>query len=297
MRDVVQANSLHPHFRYRHYRKPKKDGGWRDIDEPDAALKRVQHEIIRRYFQAERPHAAAVAYQKGKSTVNHVWAHAGAAVIVTADVQDFFPSTGADRVEAWWRLRVDDDTARLLTLLTTLHGGLPQGAPTSPALSNLVNRDLDAQLARRAELAGAYYTRYCDDLAFSWPTASGPPADFESGVRAALHEFGYTLHPAKGWAIHTRRDEPEITGVILTRRGRVRLPDRLRQVIQDLRRSTEVRDVKRLEGYRAYAAMVSRRPKPRSARKTRVNPPPLRKVSKTLGPPQETVAQDEEMPF
>jgi len=149
--------------------RPKKDGGRREIAEPDAPLKRVQYQIIARYFKGERPHAAAVAYQKGKSTADHVWAHAGAEVVVTADVQDFFPSTRADRVEDWWRERVDDDTARLLTLLTTLRGGLPQGAPTSPGLSNFVNGELDARLARRAEAAGARYTRYCDDLAFSWP--------------------------------------------------------------------------------------------------------------------------------
>src|SRR5438132_1430931 len=82
LRDVVAAGSLQPHFTYRCYRKPKKAGGWREIAEPDAGLKRIQHEIIRRYFVAEQPHPAALAYQKGKSTAQHVWAHAGAAVIV-----------------------------------------------------------------------------------------------------------------------------------------------------------------------------------------------------------------------
>jgi hypothetical protein len=79
-------------------------------------------------------------------------------------------------------------------------------------------------------------------------------------VRAVLHEFGYALHPEKGWAEHHRRDEPEITGVILTRRGGVRLPDRLRQVMQELARSKDGRDARRLEGYRGYAEMVARRP-------------------------------------
>jgi RNA-directed DNA polymerase len=260
LRDVVVADSLHPHFHYRHYRKPKKGGGWRDIAEPDALLKRVQQAIIARYFAAEQPHPAAVAYQKGKSTADHVWAHAGAEVLVTADVRDFFPSTRADRVEDWWRERADDDTARLLTRLTTDRCGLPQGAPTSPGLSNFVNRELDGRLARRAEAAGARYTRYCDDLAFSWPHGWGPPSDFERGVRATLHAFGYALHPEKGWCVYHRRDEPEITGVILTRHGGVRLPDRLRGVMQALVRSGDAHDARRLDGYRGYTAMVTRRP-------------------------------------
>src|SRR5262249_4908244 len=156
-----------------------------------------QHEVLARHLAAE-PHPAAVAYRKGKSTADHVWAHAGAAVLVTADVCDFFPSTRADRVEDWWHGRVDADRARLLTLLTTDRGSRPRGAPTSPARSTLVNHELDERLTLRAAAAGARYTRYCDDLAFSWVHEPGPPSDFADAVRATLHEFGYALHPEKG---------------------------------------------------------------------------------------------------
>jgi RNA-directed DNA polymerase len=266
-REVVAAGSLAPYLGYRRFHKPKKDGGRREIAEPDPRLKRLQQEVVTRYLTTETPHPAAVAYQPGKSTADHVWAHAGAAVLVTADVRDFFPCTRADRVETWWRDRADDDTARLLTLLTTLDGGLPQGAPTSPALSNLVNVELDARLATRAAAAGARYTRYCDDLAFSWPVDGGPPSGFERVVRAALHEFGYELHSEKGWRVHERRDEPEVTGLVLTRSGRVRLPARLRQLMRMLSRSRDGHDLERLAGYRGYAAMVARRPGRRKRRK------------------------------
>jgi hypothetical protein len=267
LQDIATTGSLHPHLAYRRYTRPKKQGGQRQIAEPTPLLKRVQHAIIVRYFLAEQAHPTAVAYQRGKSTADHAWAHAGAAVVVTADVRDFFPTTAAHRVEAWWRERADDDTARLLARLTTDRGGLPQGAPTSPGLSNFVNRELDARLARRAEEAGARYTRYCDDLAFSWRDRPAPSAEFERDVRATLHEFGYTLHPEKGWRGHGFRDEPEITGVILTRHGDVRLPDRLRQTMQSLSRSRDRRDARRLEGYRAYAAMILRRPGRQQRRK------------------------------
>ena len=69
-------------------------------------------------------------------------------------------------------------------------------------------------------------------MVFSWRRGAGPPSDFENSVRASLHEFGYILHPKKGWQVRLRRDEPEITGVILTRHGRVRLPDRLRRAMR-----------------------------------------------------------------
>jgi RNA-directed DNA polymerase len=257
--DVGDSGSLRPHFAYRRFTKPKRGGGRRDIAEPDRRLKRVQEEIAGRHL-GEEPHPAALAYRPGRSIADHAWAHAGAAWVVTADVADFFPATAAWRVGRWWDGRVDADESRALTRLTTDRGGLPQGAPTSPALSNLVNRELDERLARRAGAAGARYTRYCDDLAFSWRSGAGPRADFEAGVRSALAEAGYVLHREKGWRVHGPGAEPEVTGVILTRDGRVRLPDRLRRTMRALARSRDPRDVWRLEGYRAYEVMVTRPP-------------------------------------
>src|SRR5262249_11052442 len=67
-RDVVETDSLHPHFHYRHFTKPKRDGGRREIAAPDVKLKAVQHAIIARYFGKQETHPAAVAYRAGKST-------------------------------------------------------------------------------------------------------------------------------------------------------------------------------------------------------------------------------------
>ncbi|MCS6864457.1 MAG: reverse transcriptase family protein [Gemmataceae bacterium] len=268
-RDILTTGSLEPHFHYRRFYRAKRDGRWREIAEPDAKLKKLQHAIIRRYLTTEQPHPAALAYQAGRSTADHVWRHAGAAVIILADIQDFFPNTHAVRVEQWWRQRVDDDTARVLTVLTTDRDGLPQGAPTSPGLSNLVNRDLDTRLANLAALAGARYSRYCDDLAFSWSVGAAPPAGFDVRVRAILSEFGYPLHPHKGWRVYSREEEPEITGAILTRHGGVRLPARLRDIMRKLARSRDPHDRDRLAGYTGYAKMMTRPPHARG-----ISPPP-----------------------
>ena len=260
-REILTAGSLHPHFHYRHFTRPKKASGIRSIHEPDAALKRIQREVVARYFASEQAHPAAMAYQHGKSIAHHVWPHAGAELLITADVQDFFPSTKAGRVEDWWRERVDGRAARLLTLLTTYQEALPQGAPTSPGLSNFLNRELDERLARRSAATGAQYTRYCDDMVFSWHRGHGPPSDFANGVRATLSEFGYALHPKKGWQVHYRRDEPEITGVILTRNGKVRLRDAMRRTMDELAVSDHPQDAERLAGCLAFEAMLAERPK------------------------------------
>jgi hypothetical protein len=257
--DLLANRSLHPHFHYRHFIRPKKGGGSREIVEPDVKLKQLQRWIIDRFLMAERPHHAATAYCKNSSIADHVWPHAGAEVIISADVQDFFPSTGEERVHEWWSERVEEKAARLLTLLTTYQGGLPQGAPTSPDLSNLLNEELDERLLTRAVATGARYTRYCDDMLFSWRGGMEPTSEFETVIRALLHEFGYTLHHEKGWRVHYRDDEPEVTGLVLTRNGRVRLPARFKDRMQNLARSRNPADIQRLAGYLGYEAMVTGR--------------------------------------
>lgn len=271
---LLVRDSLWPHFGYRHFTKPKADGSPRQLAEPDPRLKAVQQSILTRCLTPQSPHPAALGFRRGKSTADHAWAHAGAAVIISADVADFFASTQADRVEQWWRdyfptqyaysPHADPDPpARLFRLLTTHRGGLPQGAPTSPALSNLVNLTLDARLERRAAQSGGRYTRYGDDLAFSWRGQNRPPADFERGVRAALAAFGYVLNSRKGWQVYSANDEPTITGVILTRDGRVVLPPQMRATMRRLAKSADLYDHSRLEGYRAYEHMITRGTLPR----------------------------------
>ncbi|MDX1992884.1 MAG: reverse transcriptase family protein [bacterium] len=273
--DLLHRDSLHPRYRYRRFTQPKADGSERVLHEPDRELKAIQRDVLKYLLEPLPPHPAAVGYRRHKSIADHAWAHAGASVVILADVADFFPSTFAERVERWWReaLRdkyaypneeLDTDTAaHLMTLLTTYRGSLPQGAPTSPALSNLVNREMDERLERRAAQCNARYTRYCDDLAFSWRGHDRPPADFEAAVRGVLGEYGYTLHTEKGWRVYQGQDEPTITGVILKRGGTVDLPDEIKTTMRQLARSRDEYDAARLEGYRAYEAMVKRKGKKR----------------------------------
>lgn len=255
---LLEPGSPPPGFRYRHFAVPKRDGSRRELVEPGPRLKTVQRAIVA-LLHENTPHAAALGFRRGLSIADHAWAHAGAAMIITADIQDFFGSTTRGRIEGWWRQRGYTDTeALLLTRLTTYRGALPQGAPSSPPLSNLVNVDLDQALERLARSAGATYTRYADDLAFSWPDGAEPALSFERAVGARLHENGYALHPIKGWHMWRRRDEPEITGLVLNKRGGVELPPELQTIMRVLARSRQPDDQARLRGYYAYQAMIER---------------------------------------
>ncbi|MCS6834909.1 MAG: reverse transcriptase family protein [Anaerolineae bacterium] len=262
MLDMLERESLKPYFHYRHFTKSKKDGTPRQIVEPDPRLKTIQHAIAQRLLANQPIHPAAVGFQRRKSTADHVWPHVGARTIISADIADFFPSTSRYRVHEWWRKRFPDSektVALMLTLLTTYQDALPQGAPTSPPLSNLVNFDMDRQLASLTERSGGTYTRYCDDLLFSWHAHATPPSDFAVSVRAILRGHGYALHPRKGWQIYDEQDEPQVVGVVLTRDGRVRLPPDLRERMRRLARSQHPRDAARLNGYEGYRRMMERR--------------------------------------
>jgi hypothetical protein len=98
-------------------------------------------------------------------------------------------------------------------------------------------------------------------------------------VRAALHEFGYVLHPKKGWQIYDRRDEPEVTGAILTRSGGVRLPDRIRKVMRKLATSDDPHDAQRLGGYEGYEEMVTQSPNRRRKKKKKGKEPEPRAIA------------------
>src|SRR5262249_24989209 len=148
-------------------------------------------------------------------------AHAQSRLIATVDLRDFFESTRAARVrrcfiEQGWR----NESLQVLMRLCVFRDGLPQGAPTSPCLSNLANVRLDERLQLLARWSGAIYTRYGDDLTFSW-TSDRIPRGFTVAVEDALGAAGYEIQPRKGWRVSSIRDRPVVTGWVLAGDGRL----------------------------------------------------------------------------
>jgi hypothetical protein len=185
----------------------------------------------------------------------------GQTIVLTADLTDFFPSTAAFRVRRWFgSLGWQGEALQTLMRLCVYRGGLPQGAPTSPALSNLVNRPLDEALSQRTAMCGGRYSRYCDDLAFSWCAEEEPPL-FRQQVEDTLDRFGYRFHPAKGWRLQRADQRPEITGVVLDGR-RLRLPAAILARIHRLKSRWFSRDPiqrSQLQGYVGLCKMLKSR--------------------------------------
>lgn len=239
-------------YHYRPFTVPKADGRPRSILAPSPALKELQRRLLHRHLSHLPVHPAATAFMPGGSVIVNARQHLRQAVIATADIEDFFFSTTADRVRQWfvrggWRGKA----LSILMHLCVYRGGLPQGAPTSPCLSNLVNRELDEALCALARRSGATYTRYGDDLSFSWPSER-LPARFQEQVRKHLLEAGYRLQPRKGWRVWHIQDRPQVTGIVLGGDGRLYPPDGILNEINRLRWRADRAARDRLQGYEGY---------------------------------------------
>jgi RNA-directed DNA polymerase len=199
------------HYYYRLLTKP--DGSARLIEAPKSGLKHLQRRILSRILEQIPPHPAVHGFTKGRSIKTFAAPHTGQRVVLRMDLKDFFPSFHAARIQAFFRtIGYPESVANLLGGICTttapralckplpLHRQphLPQGAPTSPALANLCFWRMDCRLTGLARAAGATYTRYADDLAFSGGEAFERCAGrFPAHVAAILSEEGFQVNHRK----------------------------------------------------------------------------------------------------
>lgn len=154
--------------RYSSYQIPKSDGSARTIHAPNPELKTTQRAILDNLFAFIPLNPHAEGFRRNRSIVTNSQRHVGQKVVVKLDLKDFFPSITSDRIFGLFlALGYPRQVASLLTNLTTYQGALPTGAPTSPALSNLVCRRLDRRLSGAARKMEFEYSRYADDITFS----------------------------------------------------------------------------------------------------------------------------------
>ncbi|GAB4211974.1 MAG: hypothetical protein OHK0013_34180 [Sandaracinaceae bacterium] len=231
------------HSHYVHFEVPKRSGGVRRLSAPKPDLAEVQQWILEHVLEKLPVEHVAHGFVKGRSTVTNARPHAGKAIVINQDIVDFFPSIGFPRVRAvFQRVGYSPAVATIFALLTTecprvtaRYGGfdyhvavgprgLPQGACTSPALSNQVASKLDRRLQGYAVKHGFTYTRYADDLTFS----AGPEG--EQGVAkllASLHHIargeGFTIHPDKG-RIQRRSKRQTVTGIVVNEAHKLGVP-------------------------------------------------------------------------
>ena len=217
---VDQARLLEVEPYYHEFTIPKKRGGQRRILAPDSELKTLQTWILRRVLAGLKCHPAAMGFERGRSIVTNALPHQGRAVVIRMDVKDFFASTTVTRVQAYFRkVGWNRPAADLLTRLCTCDGGLPQGAPTSPRISNLVNVRLDARVTAMARRLGAVYTRYADDITISFGEDDRDAVHYlRRFVRTRFAEVGYAIHKRKKASVRRAHHQQQVCGLVVNQR-------------------------------------------------------------------------------
>lgn len=233
MRPGVEAGSGYVEFEI-----PKAKGGTRKIAAPRTPLRKVQRKILDEILAKIPLHDACHGFVPSRSTVTNATPHLRAAIVLKLDLKDFFPTVHYRRVKGLFQfLGYNEEVAATLAGLTTYRpkldnghvvwpGVLPQGAPTSPALANLVSRRLDARLGKLAEKYGAAYTRYADDLTFSFREQPAIKLGrFLWWVDGICQQEGFTERADKRRILRNKHQQ-RVTGIVVNQKINVPREDR-----------------------------------------------------------------------
>ena len=200
----------------KHYRKaklPKENGGYRNLSVPDEVLKAIQRQISEMLLIHMPVSRYAKAYRFGSSTLRNAKHHVGKQVVLKLDILHFFDSirysTVKDKV---FPEEIYAEPLRiLLTMLCYHKDALPQGAPSSPAITNIILYEFDELIGQWCRERGIAYTRYCDDMTFS---GNFDPAEVIRFVRLELKKLGFLLNEQKT-RIQYPGQQQSVTGIVV----------------------------------------------------------------------------------
>ncbi|ANS75288.1 hypothetical protein AWM70_12290 [Paenibacillus yonginensis] len=205
------ANSQSPF--YREFLIPKKNKDeYREISEPLPNLKVIQRWILDEILHKLNPSPFSKAFRIGYSIKDNAKYHRKQKLVLNMDIKDYFNSISNDKVFMFFKsLGYSKQVALVLSKLCILDNGLPQGAPTSPMLSNLVTQQIDKRIASFSAKHNLRYTRYADDL-----TLSG---DFDEGfvincVKRILNSEGFCINEKKT-RVRKQNQQQEVTGIVV----------------------------------------------------------------------------------
>lgn len=211
--------------RYTTIHIPKKSGGTREILAPNPNIKILQQKLNYILQSVYYPKPSAHGFSQTRSVRTNAEAHVGKKWIFNVDLRDFFHWINFGRVRGMFMgppYHVPQKPATILAHLCCHHRHLPQGAPTSPIVSNMICAQMDSQLQRLAKSNQASYTRYADDITFSTTrrTFPAPIATLDAlgqvqpgdGLTDIIKESGFSINPDKVWLAGRHRRQV-VTGI------------------------------------------------------------------------------------
>lgn len=270
---------------YHNFTIPKKTGGQRKISSPKPLLRKAQNWIKANILDKLHPEECVHGFIKGKSIMSNATGHVASDLVINMDLKDFFPTIKFKRVKGMFRsFGYSEAVAIVLSLLCTepprervSYNGkiynvslgdreLPQGACTSPAVTNIICRHMDIRLKGKAESLGFNYTRYADDLTFSGPKDSmKDTGKLLKDVTSIVSNEGFEVHPDKTRVFHKSRRQ-EVTGIVVNKKLSVSRDDikKFRAIlhncekhgIESQNKEKHPNFIAYLRGYCSYISMV-----------------------------------------
>lgn len=215
---------------------PKKGGGVREIRAPISEIKILQQKLNIALRLVFRPKPCVHGFRLNRSIVSNAWVHRNRKHILNVDLKDFFPSINFARVFGMFQAfpyRFDKCVATVLARICCDEFEFPQGAPTSPIISNMICARMDSELTRLSHKLKCWYSRYGDDLTFSF-SGDPFPADLAFkiskgstvGVKVGgrleslIKNNGFSINEKKV-RLQDRTQRQEVTGLIVNRRPNV----------------------------------------------------------------------------
>ncbi len=157
-------------YKYSCFDIKKRSGGYRSICSPCASLGIIQRKLSQVLYAVYDPKPSVHGYSVGKSIVTNASAHTKKRVVLNIDLKNFFDSINFGRVRGLLIAKpyqIPAKAASVLAQICCYKNKIPQGAPTSPIISNMICSKLDSELQRFAKKYGFFYTRYADDITLS----------------------------------------------------------------------------------------------------------------------------------
>ena len=206
--------------KYKTFTLPKKTGGERTISTPISALKIIQWKLNQVLTAAYEVKPSAHGFVPNKNIVTNAKAHAGKRFVLNLDLEDFFGSVNFGRVRGLFMAapyRLPASVATVIAQICCHDNKLPQGAPTSPIVTNMLCAQLDSQLQRLAKECRATYTRYADDITFSttlreFPEALAYAVETEEGDKLLLGDRLVEVITSNGFRINEKKVRLQMQG-------------------------------------------------------------------------------------
>lgn len=232
---------------YREFTIPKKNGEKRTIFEPLPTLKEIQRWILDNILNNVKVSPTAKAYIRKTSIKDNGKFHKKQNKLINLDIENFFGTISEPQVySAFKRLGYSKQVAKLMSQICCLAGNLPQGAPTSPMVSNMVFYNMDKRIFGYCKKNKIRYSRYADDMTFSGDSFSNTIITF---IKKVLNENGFNLNENKT-KVRLAHQRQEVTGIVVNEKMQAKREYRrlIRKQIYYIKRFG-VREQSKINGY------------------------------------------------